>query len=83
MVRRTWEDSMNEHTEMDRAKEFPETIGKALQRDDRPDVDIKLALNELIWRHAKPDTTIGEADKAACAAFDVIWPLCEKAYPNG
>ena len=60
------------------AQEFPLTIAKALTEPEGVDVAIKVTLNELIFQHARPTVTIAEVERAACVAFNAIWPLCDR-----
>jgi hypothetical protein len=35
--------------------------------------EIKLAINNLVWTYAGPETTLREAEEMACRFFNDIW----------
>ena len=55
----------------------PDHDGLVVSVLNRGETDLKLEINRIIWEKARPGVTLGEAERAAIAAFDAIWPLCD------
>jgi len=51
-------------------------VASFVKSDDRA-CEIKTALNELLWTHARSEVTLVELEDAACKAFDALWGVCE------
>lgn len=59
-----------------------ETMGyepETLEDSDSPDLGkLKMELNNAIWMHAPPNITLGDADRAATAAWEIIMEAKDK-----
>ena len=36
---------------------------------------LKQKINDLLWAYGQPDLTLGQAENAACAVFDILEPV--------